>query len=47
MIMADAVKIQQYKFPGSCVVHVSGGIMALVGAYLVGPRNGRFSGERE
>ena len=30
---------------GSCVVHVSGGIMALVGAYVVGPRKGRFVGE--
>lgn len=33
-------------FAGSCVVHVSGGIMALVGAYVVGPRKGRFVGER-
>ena len=30
-------------FAGSSVVHISGGIMALVGAYVVGPRKGRFS----
>ncbi|MGD0920021.1 MAG: ammonium transporter, partial [Thermodesulfobacteriota bacterium] len=30
-------------FAGSSVVHMTGGVISLVGAYLVGPRNGKFN----
>eukprot|EP00116_Pleurobrachia_bachei_P003806 sb/3464068/ len=33
-------------YAGSCVIHVSGGVMALIGAIVVGPRKGRFEGEK-
>jgi len=32
-------------FAGSTVIHVAGGCMALVGAWIVGPRKGRFDGD--
>jgi Amt family ammonium transporter len=30
-------------FAGSSVVHMTGGVISLVGAYLIGPRNGKFN----
>lgn len=32
-----------HDFAGSCAIHMVGGISALIGAYLLGPRIGKFS----
>lgn len=32
-------------FAGSTVVHMAGGVLALVGAYMVGPRTGKFNAD--
>ncbi|MEO0453209.1 MAG: ammonium transporter, partial [Verrucomicrobiota bacterium] len=32
-------------FAGSTVVHMAGGVLALVGAYMVGPRKGKFNAD--
>ena len=40
--LADALGVGYLDFAGATVVHMLGGIAGLVGAYMVGPRTGRF-----
>ncbi|MFC7176720.1 ammonium transporter [Halosegnis marinus] len=40
--VADAIGVGYLDFAGATVVHMLGGLAGLVGAYMVGPREGRY-----
>ena len=40
-------KMGAFDFGGAAVIHIAGGIIALVGAVMVGPRDERFGARRD
>ncbi|WP_181687303.1 ammonium transporter [Halorhabdus salina] len=43
--LGEAIGVGYQDFAGATVVHMLGGIAGLVGAYMVGPRKGRYDSE--